>query len=79
MRAFNLTFKITVVLVFLWLVVAILAEGSWYLGPVSFQGTARILGGKLFTSYVYPFEIVAILLLAAMVGAIYMAKKEVTK
>lgn len=79
MRHYNLTFKIMVLFVFLWLLIAILASTEWYLGPVSFQGTAKALGAQLFTSYVYPFEVVAILLLAAMVGAIYMAKKEVNK
>jgi NADH:ubiquinone oxidoreductase subunit 6 (subunit J) len=64
---------------FLWLLIAVLANAKWYLGPASFQGTARAVGEKLFTSYLYPFEIVAILLLAAMVGAIYLAKKEVLK
>jgi NADH:ubiquinone oxidoreductase subunit 6 (subunit J) len=79
MRHLNLTFKVIVILMFLWLLIAILVQPRWYLGPVSFQGTAKAVGEKLFTSYVYPFEIVAILLLAAMVGAIYLAKKEVLK
>ena len=79
MRHMNLTFRVIVVFMFLWLLIAILSNAKWYLGPVSFQGTAKAVGEKLFTSYVYPFEIVAILLLAAMVGAIYLAKKEVPK
>ncbi len=33
------------------------------------------LGRALFTEYLFPFEVVSILLLAAMVGAIIMAKK----
>lgn len=38
-------------------------------------GTAQVIGGELFTNYIYPIEIVGILLFAAIVGAIYMAKK----
>lgn len=75
----SLTIRVIVLFMFLWLLLVILTQAKWYLGPVSFQGTARAVGEKLFTTYVYPFEIVAILLLAAMVGAIYLAKKEVTK
>lgn len=34
------------------------------------------LGGTLFTAYVLPFEIVSVLLLAALVGAVVLARKE---
>ncbi len=38
-------------------------------------GTVEHIGSVLFTEHVYPFELTSILLLAAIVGAIVMAKK----
>lgn len=40
------------------------------------EGTTRELGKMLFTNYLLPFEIVSILLLVAMVGAILLSKKD---
>jgi NADH-quinone oxidoreductase subunit J len=37
-------------------------------------GTPKAIGRALFTDYVLPFEIASIILLAAMVGAIYLAR-----
>lgn len=37
---------------------------------------AKQLGTEIFTKYVIPFELVSVLLLVALVGAIIMAKKE---
>jgi NADH:ubiquinone oxidoreductase subunit 6 (subunit J) len=34
------------------------------------------VGGLLFTKYVIPFEVLALVLLAALLGSLYMAKKE---
>jgi len=34
------------------------------------------VGGLLFTKYVVPFEVLSLILLAALLGSIYMAKKE---
>jgi NADH-quinone oxidoreductase subunit J len=42
----------------------------------SFGTTAKV-GGLLFEKYVYPFEIVSLLLLVAIVGAVVMAKKKI--
>jgi NADH-quinone oxidoreductase subunit J len=39
-------------------------------------GTLKGLGGELFSHWVLPFEIVSVLLLAAMVAAIVIARKE---
>lgn len=39
------------------------------------QGTTGLLGELLFSRYVLPFELVSILLLAGMIGAIVVAKK----
>jgi NADH-quinone oxidoreductase subunit J len=45
---------------------------------VSFAQELKVstLGGVLFTKYVLPFEVVSILLLAALVGAVVLAKKD---
>jgi NADH-quinone oxidoreductase subunit J len=40
------------------------------------EGTTSILGESLFTQYVLPFEIVSLVLLVAMIGAILLSKKE---
>lgn len=40
-------------------------------------GTAEGLGMALFTQYIFPFEAVSLLLLAAIVGAIMLAKKKI--
>ncbi|MEA3419218.1 MAG: NADH-quinone oxidoreductase subunit J [Campylobacterota bacterium] len=39
-------------------------------------GTLKMMGGELFDHWVLPFEIVSVLLLAAMVAAIVIARKE---
>lgn len=43
--------------------------------PETFGTTAEV-GTKLFTDYVLPFEVASILLLAAMVGAVVLAKSK---
>jgi len=40
-------------------------------------GLVKNLGQVLFTEYLFPFEIASVLLLAAMVGAIMIGKKEI--
>lgn len=40
------------------------------------EGTTKPLGKLLFTQYLLPFEILSLLLLVAMVGAILLSKKE---
>jgi NADH:ubiquinone oxidoreductase subunit 6 (subunit J) len=45
-------------------------------GPPRLPETAPFLGRLLLTTYALPFEAVSILLLAAMVGAIVLARKE---
>ena len=41
------------------------------------QSTAQAIGNEIFTNYIYPFEIVGILLFAAIVGAIVLAKRKI--
>ena len=40
------------------------------------EGNTVALGRSLFTEYLFPFEVASLLLLAALVGAIVLAKKE---
>jgi NADH-quinone oxidoreductase subunit J len=40
------------------------------------EGNTRKLGTEIFTDFVLPFEIVSILLLAALVGAVFLAKRD---
>ncbi len=62
-------------------VVALLARaqsGSGGFDPVSpvLDGSARRVAEIIFTSYVYPFEVVSILLLAAVVGVVVLGMKK---
>ncbi len=40
------------------------------------MGTVGFIGKVLYTSYLFPFEIVSLLLLAGIVGALFLAKKK---
>jgi NADH-quinone oxidoreductase subunit J len=44
--------------------------------PKGFGGVESF-GRLLFTDYLFPFEAASILLLAAMIGALYLAKQEI--
>jgi len=39
------------------------------------QGTPCLVGDQLFTSYLFPFEVVSILLLVAMIGAVVLTRR----
>lgn len=39
-------------------------------------GTVELIGQRLFGEYLLPFEVSSILLLSAMIGAVYLSKKE---
>lgn len=39
------------------------------------QGTPCLIGDALFTTYLFPFEVVSVLLLAAMIGAVVLTRK----
>ncbi len=44
----------------------------------TFQATTGIIGDAIFRSYVLPFEAISFLLLAALIGAIVLARKDET-
>ena len=45
--------------------------GSWV------QGTAENIGKMLFTQYLLPFEVISVLILIAILGAVVLAQKEI--
>ncbi len=57
-------------------------ETSWIGLPASTYakatdiGTVEYIGEKLFTSYLFPFEVTSIILLVAIVGSIVLAKRK---
>lgn len=42
------------------------------------MGTAEFIGKVLYTNYLFPFEIVSLLLLAGIVGALFLARKKLS-
>jgi NADH-quinone oxidoreductase subunit J len=42
---------------------------------VADEGAVEIIGGLLFTDYVLPFEVIAVLLMVAVIGAVILAKR----
>ncbi|HEY2324944.1 MAG TPA: NADH-quinone oxidoreductase subunit J, partial [Thermoanaerobaculia bacterium] len=55
-----------------------LAKYAAYTVPASpFYTDARLIGVALFESYIFPFEMVSILLLAAIVGALQLSSRSV--
>ncbi len=50
---------------------------SWTLGAT--PGNVEALGAILYTKYLFPFEVASILLLAAMIGAIVLAKRTIDR
>ena len=55
------------------------AEGEYTPEVMDQIGNTQLVGKMLFTKYVLPFEIASILLFAAIVGAIVLAKKQIIK
>ncbi|HAV64526.1 MAG TPA: NADH-ubiquinone/plastoquinone oxidoreductase chain 6 [Verrucomicrobiales bacterium] len=61
---------------FLLIVISIFKGESGAGGYPRIEGSTFELGRLLFTNYLLPFEIVSVLLLVAMVGAILLSKKD---
>jgi NADH-quinone oxidoreductase subunit J len=51
------------------------AAGSFPAPPAGF-GTVEAVGRELFTRFFYPFEVISLLLIVAMVGAVLLAKRK---
>ena len=48
-------------------------------GNAAEMGTVEYIGKVLFTKFLFPFEVTSLLLLAAIVGAVILAKKKITE
>jgi NADH-quinone oxidoreductase subunit J len=47
------------------------------LAPANVEGSTLSLGAKLFTNYALPFELISLVLLVAMIGAVLLSKKDI--
>ncbi len=52
-------------------------QWEWSLGAT--PGNVEALGAVLYTKFLFPFEVASILLLAAMIGAIVLAKRRIER
>ena len=52
-------------------------QWEWSLGAT--PGNVEALGAVLYTKFLFPFEVASILLLAAMIGAIVLAKRTIER
>ncbi len=52
-----------------------LPQKEFYIVPGAF-GEIELLGAKLFTGWVLPFELISVLLLVALVGAVILASQK---
>lgn len=62
---------------FLAVILGVTAAGRWYAARGMGEGSTQFIGRQLFSYYTLQFELIAVLLLAAMIGAIYLARREV--
>jgi NADH-quinone oxidoreductase subunit J len=62
-------------LMFLLLLVVIAGRWSVPRGPAGPSGSVAAVGRLLFTNYLFPFELTSVLLLAAMVGVLLLARR----
>ncbi|MGQ9470393.1 MAG: NADH-quinone oxidoreductase subunit J family protein [Candidatus Aminicenantales bacterium] len=67
-------FLIAIILVELFLVLRSISGDKAV--PDNRLGSVRTLGQMLFTKYLYPFEITSVLIVAAIVGSLYLARRK---
>ncbi|MEK6978244.1 MAG: hypothetical protein AABX40_07595 [Candidatus Hydrothermarchaeota archaeon] len=72
----NLVLKVLILTIFLALMEVNVGGVRWYQPLGELQGTPTVLSGKLFSAYLLQLELVGVILLAAMVGAIFLARRE---
>ena len=61
----------------LWVIVSTLMQRPFPVTPLpQISDLTRVLGEQVLTNFVLPFELLALLMLAAMLGAIYFARPE---
>ena len=56
-------------------VLLVLAQVGGDAGRAAAPGGVKAIGARLFTDYLFPFEVTSVLLLAALVGALVLAKR----
>ena len=66
-------FSLNIILLILWR-----NEGLHQSNVISSVGNITAIGQALFTKYLLPFEIASLLLLVALIGTVYLAKKKVS-
>jgi NADH-quinone oxidoreductase subunit J len=73
----GLVFAVLLLVPLGWVLIRAIWNADWPMMPVAPEdfGTVPAMGEKLFTTWLYPFEVLSLLLLAAMAGAVLLAKK----
>ncbi len=76
--------KLTLVSIFLFNFIFFISQASWwnYVPDKIMVGSVRLIGSLLFDfqeGYVLPFEIISVVILAAMIGAVFVAIKKGVK
>ena len=66
-------FLLNIILLILWR-----NEGLHQSNAISSVGSITAIGQALFTKYLLPFEIASLLLLVALIGTVYLAKKRIS-
>jgi NADH-quinone oxidoreductase subunit J len=57
------------------LLVIVVGRRAVVTGPAGAPGNVEVIGRLLFTDYLFPFELTSVLLLAAMVGVLLLARR----
>ncbi len=52
-------------------------QGPWTAEKIKAMGHTQVVGKVLFSQYLYPFEIISLILLVALIGAIILGKKRI--
>jgi NADH-quinone oxidoreductase subunit J len=66
-------FSLNIILLILWR-----NEGLHQSNGISSVGNITAIGQALFTKYLLPFEIASLLLLVALIGTVYLAKRRIS-
>lgn len=65
--------------VFLVLMTTTIGQLAWYEPYEILTPSTEEIGVLIFTKYILPFEVISLILLAAMIGAIFLARKEASE
>jgi NADH-quinone oxidoreductase subunit J len=74
---FGAALAVLLVVELVWALTRAAGEASAF--PPAAQITVRAIGKSLFTDYAFPFEVTSLLIIAAMVGAVVLARREAVK